>query len=348
MTNQTQSGRFCVEVLEQGAPQVTCLVDAVGALEVACESRGRPRHRIGAARPHWGDARSPLRAADAYSLQITEPGPTGVSTHNQAAKPMPYTVEVSDAHNEVAPGRRVFKGAAKGMRNVAVIVPAGGAWHMAVPADDGSFSVEADVPDVHGPMSVEDGARGAGGPAWISCYPRYREWRAEAPAGWYMIETVGSPSRARTCDNSINSRMLYQLSYRGSRRSDGGAYNKPHPIWEARFQLFLALGSDPSLRAVPAVAMRRAWGHALRPRGGVATQRTANPCTPVRFRARPPISTSSAIPLQRGDTRVGCERRAIVFDAQPGKFAQRLRAVSAEAYAPCLPLARPRLRERCA
>ena len=27
-----------------------------------------------------------------------------------------------------------------------------------------------------------------------------------------------------------------------------------------------------------------------RPRGGVVTQRTANPCTPVRFRARPPLS----------------------------------------------------------
>src|SRR5208337_2200051 len=26
----------------------------------------------------------------------------------------------------------------------------------------------------------------------------------------------GSPSRTRTCDHSINSRMLYQLSYRGS------------------------------------------------------------------------------------------------------------------------------------
>src|SRR5579872_1742540 len=29
---------------------------------------------------------------------------------------------------------------------------------------------------------------------------------------------VGSPSRTRTCDHSINSRMLYQLSYRGSCR----------------------------------------------------------------------------------------------------------------------------------
>ena len=32
-----------------------------------------------------------------------------------------------------------------------------------------------------------------------------------------------------------------------------------------------------------------------RPRGGVVTQRTANPCTPVRFRARPPPSRHSSI-----------------------------------------------------
>ena len=31
----------------------------------------------------------------------------------------------------------------------------------------------------------------------------------------------------------------------------------------------------------------------VRPRGGVATQRTANPCTPVRFRARPPSTKSN-------------------------------------------------------
>ena len=38
---------------------------------------------------------------------------------------------------------------------------------------------------------------------------------------------VGSPSRARTCDNSINSRMLYQLSYRGPvPRCDERAYSK--------------------------------------------------------------------------------------------------------------------------
>ena len=32
---------------------------------------------------------------------------------------------------------------------------------------------------------------------------------------------VGSPSRTRTCDHSINSRMLYQLSYRGSGQAAG-------------------------------------------------------------------------------------------------------------------------------
>src|ERR1700722_18682796 len=32
----------------------------------------------------------------------------------------------------------------------------------------------------------------------------------------YVFEIIGSPSRTRTCDHSINSRMLYQLSYRGS------------------------------------------------------------------------------------------------------------------------------------
>ena len=42
-------------------------------------------------------------------------------------------------------------------------------------------------------------------------------------------EWDGSPSRARTCDNSINSRMLYQLSYRGTRHGVAGqwrAYSK--------------------------------------------------------------------------------------------------------------------------
>ena len=35
---------------------------------------------------------------------------------------------------------------------------------------------------------------------------------------------------------------------------------------------------------------------ARRPRGGVVTQRTANPCTPVRFWARPPSSLMFPVP----------------------------------------------------
>jgi hypothetical protein len=39
---------------------------------------------------------------------------------------------------------------------------------------------------------------------------------------------TGSLSRTRTCDRSINSRLLYQLSYQGS-RFFASAYNKPAP-----------------------------------------------------------------------------------------------------------------------
>src|SRR5690348_5163650 len=46
---------------------------------------------------------------------------------------------------------------------------------------------------------------------------------------------------------------------------------------------------------------------AVRPRGGVVTQRTANPCTPVRFRARPPLS-SAAAGRDPGRTGVGQRR----------------------------------------
>ena len=42
-----------------------------------------------------------------------------------------------------------------------------------------------------------------------------------------VFESVGSPSRTRTCDKSINSRLLYQLSYRGT-SAVGRGYNKTH------------------------------------------------------------------------------------------------------------------------
>lgn len=90
-----------------------------------------------------------------HSLQIIQPGPTSVSNHNHLAKPAPYTVSISDANAEIKPGKQTLKGIARGMRNVAVIAPAGGRWHMVKPEDDGSFSVDIEVPDVHGPMTVE-------------------------------------------------------------------------------------------------------------------------------------------------------------------------------------------------
>ena len=34
----------------------------------------------------------------------------------------------------------------------------------------------------------------------------------------------GSPGRTRTCDPAINSRLLYQLSYRGSGNAEGAGY----------------------------------------------------------------------------------------------------------------------------
>lgn len=32
-----------------------------------------------------------------------------------------------------------------------------------------------------------------------------------------LIRGTGSPSKTRTCDKTVNSRLLYQLSYRGTR-----------------------------------------------------------------------------------------------------------------------------------
>ncbi len=89
------------------------------------------------------------------SLQMLSPGPTGISTHNQNTGAMPYTVFISDHDAEISSGKHSFRGVAKGMQNVAVVCPAGGKWFMAQPAADGSFSVDVDVPDLMGPMSVE-------------------------------------------------------------------------------------------------------------------------------------------------------------------------------------------------
>jgi hypothetical protein len=44
----------------------------------------------------------------------------------------------------------------------------------------------------------------------------------------------GSRSRTRTCDKSVNSRLLYQLSYRGSAPLKDGGYTLGGGIDQAR------------------------------------------------------------------------------------------------------------------
>ena len=150
-------------------------------------------------------------------------------------------------------------------------------------------------------------------PKMVSRYPqRYpKAQNDESPAGAGLLKSFtslrdfGSPSRARTCDNSINSRMLYQLSYRGTppHRCSVGVFSPdrralPTPILRAGRGKFRRASPcrpipDP-LDTLPVALTKRspalrAWS---RPRGGVVTQRTANPCTPVRFRARPPAKVA--------------------------------------------------------
>src|SRR3954454_6049840 len=95
---------------------------------------------------------------------------------------------------------------------------------------------------------------------------------------------TGSPSRTRTCDKAINSRLLYQLSYRGSvkgvpisrgvgdckaRGTAGECGEKRKPAGE---HLTFTLWCYSSTSAP------------MGPRGGVATQRTANrPDIPPTF-----------------------------------------------------------------
>ena len=50
----------------------------------------------------------------------------------------------------------------------------------------------------------------------------------------------GSPGRTRTSDPAVNSRLLYQLSYRGPGRSFGAAAGR-HATWPALYQI----GAEP-------------------------------------------------------------------------------------------------------
>lgn len=144
----------------------------------ACEARSLPHPRfprgcfnalalcyviaqlaIGAAnvtRANAAEAENPKTGgAPEYYLQLISPGPTGLSTHNQKAGAAPYTVSIDDRAADVTPGRRTIRGVAKGMRNLAVICPAGRDWSMTQPADDGTFSVDVTIPDEAGPMPID-------------------------------------------------------------------------------------------------------------------------------------------------------------------------------------------------
>jgi hypothetical protein len=51
----------------------------------------------------------------------------------------------------------------------------------------------------------------------ITEWPVLASWVASGEQFCSTQEGSGSPSRTRTCDKAINSRLLYQLSYRGTR-----------------------------------------------------------------------------------------------------------------------------------
>ena len=132
------------------------------------------------------------------------------------------------------------------------------------------------------PLGRAIGARSTAKRAWARCAPR--PLKLLAPGAGFEPATnrltvdcstaelsgtgggvIAAPLRLR---NPLSAECT-QLLWRPSFCVVGGCSRPRHVV-------IAALGA--SLR-------RGARG---RPRGGVVTQRTANPCTPVRFRARPP------------------------------------------------------------
>lgn len=137
------------------------------------------------------------------SLRILSPGPSGVAVHNQRQGAAPYTVALPDAQATVRPGELTVRGLAIGMRNVAVVVPADGPWHMVQPGADGGFAVTVSIPDETGPLPLEVYA-------WDSPPgdPLYRvELKARVilfvsggrPAGPDRAREPGGPAAGMTC-----------------------------------------------------------------------------------------------------------------------------------------------------
>ena len=105
------------------------------------------------------------------------------------------------------------------------------------------------------------------------------------------------------CRVSFRLRNSFPLAaHRGFRNQDPGP-----PAWALSHPTVGGVGNDGRSRARAEVTpghertgachchveSGRDMGPTVRPRGGVVTQRIANPCTPVRFRAWPPILSSS-------------------------------------------------------
>ncbi|MBX9932018.1 MAG: glycoside hydrolase family 16 protein [Methylobacterium sp.] len=90
----------------------------------------------------------------AFGLQLTSPGPTGVSVHNQISGPAPSTVSIADAAMRVRSAPTPIVGIAKGLRTVAVVV--GGKWHVVVPDAEGHFSATVDLTNAErGPLVID-------------------------------------------------------------------------------------------------------------------------------------------------------------------------------------------------
>lgn len=103
---------------------------------------------------------TPARAEDSalaqapFGLQLTTPGPSGASTHNQLTGPQPATVGIADAAMSVPAAPIPVAGLAKGLKTVAVVV--GGRWHVTRVAADGRFSTQVDLSGAEtGPLVID-------------------------------------------------------------------------------------------------------------------------------------------------------------------------------------------------
>ncbi len=101
-----------------------------------------------------GRASESALARAPFGLQLTTPGPSGTSTHNQLTGTQPATVAIDDAAMRVRAAPTPIAGLAKGLKTVAVVV--GGRWHITRVAADGRFSTQVDLSGAQtGPLVID-------------------------------------------------------------------------------------------------------------------------------------------------------------------------------------------------